>query len=561
MRKIDKNEIFYKTVTLIMLNVIYFMNVFSWKDLQICPDEMGYWTVGAWINGLDWSSVMSNSPYYGWGYGILLTPLFFLEDSIKMFYGAEILNIILINITYFIFMDLIRISNMTTNKSIIIVMPAIILLYPSNIVYSHTSMSEVLILCIFIATLDLYYRFVNKPSFLLESLLLFLCVYSISVHFRNLVIVAIISLFVFIMFIRKELKFKYLVLWLAGILLGYFGIMIIKDLLINAEYLADTGVYNTMNDNIGGYISTIRNIISIRGVQSIISKFLYIFCASFGLFCFGAIWIVKKLIDRKDIYFWSCILGISVCMIVATGLISVQNERIDSALYGRYMEIYVLPIILVALVMIADNEKIKNSNIVFIFSMGIIAFLFSRNFILQKDPNNIIELQISGVSGFPGAHIISNEVFYTDYMILIALLFMTIILGMHIYKRSAYAISIVAIIWICSGYNCWEDNINKDVFRFNTIRETAEEVVKYEDMNICYLLDEETQFTSYFDMYNLQFDILNKSLKCIRINEMDDLLAEDILVVHKVHPHALAAIRNLEIIWENERFYLVTKKK
>lgn len=54
----------------------------------IMPDEVGYWAAGATFAGLNWSGVMYMSPYYGYGYGFILSILFnIFDDSVKMFQG------------------------------------------------------------------------------------------------------------------------------------------------------------------------------------------------------------------------------------------------------------------------------------------------------------------------------------------------------------------------------------------------------------------------------------------------------------------------------------------
>ena len=38
----------------------------------IIDDEFGYWSVGAWLAGYDWSGVTQWCAYYSYGYGFVL---------------------------------------------------------------------------------------------------------------------------------------------------------------------------------------------------------------------------------------------------------------------------------------------------------------------------------------------------------------------------------------------------------------------------------------------------------------------------------------------------------
>ena len=51
----------------------------------VMPDELGYWSAGAFFSGHLWTDVMPLSPYYSYGYGLILAPLFFLQSPVVMF--------------------------------------------------------------------------------------------------------------------------------------------------------------------------------------------------------------------------------------------------------------------------------------------------------------------------------------------------------------------------------------------------------------------------------------------------------------------------------------------
>ena len=58
----------------------------------VLGDEFGYWTSAAYFFGYDWSGIASINGYFSFGYGLLLTPLFLLKDSVLMYRTAIVMN-------------------------------------------------------------------------------------------------------------------------------------------------------------------------------------------------------------------------------------------------------------------------------------------------------------------------------------------------------------------------------------------------------------------------------------------------------------------------------------
>ena len=130
-----KSYIFY--IVIIILVLLHNINVL--KDPYF-TDEIGYWAAGALFSGHDWSGAISHLPYYGYGYGIFLAPFFGLHDSVKMFHGAVLLNIVFVIGTFFNINFILKalFGNLDASKRIMAVFASC--MYVSNIVYAHMTL-------------------------------------------------------------------------------------------------------------------------------------------------------------------------------------------------------------------------------------------------------------------------------------------------------------------------------------------------------------------------------------------------------------------------------------
>lgn len=77
----------------LLVFIINIRHLGSIEFFTVLDDEFGYWGNAAYLAGLDWSGVISEIPYYSYGYSLLLVPLFFIFDNpIHMYKAAIILN-------------------------------------------------------------------------------------------------------------------------------------------------------------------------------------------------------------------------------------------------------------------------------------------------------------------------------------------------------------------------------------------------------------------------------------------------------------------------------------
>ena len=62
--------------------------------ISVIGDEFGYWSAAAFITDKPWHSLVSTNSYYGWGYGVILSPILYIlsQEPVVMYQTAIVVN-------------------------------------------------------------------------------------------------------------------------------------------------------------------------------------------------------------------------------------------------------------------------------------------------------------------------------------------------------------------------------------------------------------------------------------------------------------------------------------
>lgn len=143
-RQADRNQreryLFWLIAVILCFILVYLYgrNVFKFSTVWELGDEAGYLWNAAFFSHTDWDSFASVYSYYGYGYSLLLTPLFFIVDSgVELLWGTYIINIVLVVGTYWLLIKLLNEVNDGTNKIIFpfIALTACLIPYVASNVY------------------------------------------------------------------------------------------------------------------------------------------------------------------------------------------------------------------------------------------------------------------------------------------------------------------------------------------------------------------------------------------------------------------------------------------
>lgn len=558
---------------IIFLVVLHSINIGKAYMPYFVPDEIGYWSCAAWLNKINWAPVVSQGGYYGWGYGIFLAPLLKFFNGKFLYYSAICLNILFDILMYFLLISIFkRLKPKSTNDEISICALCVVS-YTYVTVYTQLTMTEILLSVLFLLSVRLLYWCLEKPG-ILSMICMILCLdFMIFVHFRMLVVViAIVPPLFLIKKYNMKFEKKYLLIAIAVLGIATMGGMILKNALIQEQYISNSTIYNMQNDSIIGRASGLLNIFSLdfwkNFLISIIGKWFYLCVSSMFLVVFGVYYLCKIMFTSKNnssrwlqgkvvaVYIFSAfILGLLLNAYTMS-----EPERIDQLYYGRYVENLLLPVLGIGILFSKELFDIKKMLLSMIITLVSSLILYSYSNMHSSRLANALPLQCSGVAGIP---VVENDkgTMYSITAVLIIILLAGIMYLILIKVNKKLFVCGVIVIWslianIALNRVIYEKDMMK---RYSEIYEASMRLSELEISNKeIYYVVMEKEGQAYYDSFFLQF-----CLKDTTLYITDDLFGKEmdnsvILIINKYLNNILTEqIENSTVIWENNRFYIL----
>ncbi|CAI3704674.1 membrane hypothetical protein [Clostridium neonatale] len=518
-----KIKSFMKNNTKLSLFVLFFIGN-SWFSLMMkktmaWPDEPLTLAVPAYLAGYDWSNIISSiKAYYGYGYSILLTPLFFIiKDSVYLYKAISVFNSVLVSfipmIAYIILEKYLKIEGLKKRIFISIVVG----LMPLYCTITKIAMNEAMLMLLVWVILLIWLECFNvkdtciQKKYLLSLLLSLVSIYGYTVHGRFIaVIIAIIIFDVIYKLLFKQNVIVWKIYAPLSIVLLFID-KIIKNLILNNIYniSSESELRNTFSNTLQ---NGIEQLLSIKGILVAIKQLIgYIFingAISFGII-FVAISIFVTLIKKNKIkngtfikdlenneqvinaiaYFSIVILsfilaiGINICFHIKTDIITCQ-------LYERYTVYLLGPILLFAFWGI-DNHLVKKKSLIISAILFIVICITTiiLEFIL---PGNVSKtsIDIPTLATFifkPGYKMGKISIKEFIWAVLFAIIIM-IIIYIYIYRKK-HKVCLVIILCIYLIVNIrgitgiWlamsKDSYNRTEVTYSFFRDMKELMPKY----------------------------------------------------------------------------------
>lgn len=404
-----------KMVLLVCSTIIFFLNIVHIQEMHqiiVLNDEFGYWSIAASLAGKNWGELISNTPYYGYGYSILLIPLFYLKCSMSRIYKIALL----INITLLIGSFLISVycgkkllSKM--NKYVVIISALLISFYPNTVVQAKIAWTETLLYFLFWVVVMLLIKIDQRPR--VWNITLFVCVlsYMFMVHQRTIGIIIAGGVILIILLLTKKIQWKQLGLLCILLILILSIHIIVKSNL--KEALWSGASIGNVND-FSGQVGIIPRIFSVEGMRNLFFSAAgraYYFLISGAIVGFLGIWKIcsrtyknRKLsasIFLANLPVVEIFVMLSFLSAVAIGIIAMLGsyERLDVIVYGRYMENTIGPILLIGFGKLFSDEKLHNN--IFIYFILLICCGWIVQYIMVNVNSEIFNSVCSvGLGGF-----------------------------------------------------------------------------------------------------------------------------------------------------------------
>lgn len=523
----------------------------DFNQLLLYDDEFGYWMASAYLTGTDWKSVGSEIPYYSYGYGFLiLTPIRLIFSSpATMYRAAIVVNGLLLVGSYWIARNVAHQLFEDANQMLIDVVCFVVMLYPSNLTFSHIAWAECTLVFVFWVFVWLSLRVIKKPSVLNHIGIAAVVMYLYVVHQRTLgVAIATVMVMVWCFCVDKSRRKSIIVFAVTMV-----GLMVVHKLiktdLLNEYYFNNLKVDR---NNMGGQIDKLANILTGEGLlnllASIVGKLFYFAVGTVMMMWWCAEFLVKNAVSyfeksfnkkQKRIaenlsstvsiwYFWLLLAFAGTFLISAIFLMDVSRN--DVLLYGRYVEYMIGIYFLIGIMMFLKDGKWLSKTVVYFFVVFAGAW-FSQN-VLDK----------CGLTSYQAYHSICTSLFlkkgvsadgavweYAVFGFVFSIFVMLLIKAepwkKHDFARKAIAILSVVCLFVHTAYGLVFSTVTeKQLLRIVNIQNVVSWIdVVDNDMsqNVYYLSNTESRYWSE----SFQFLLAEKPLTVIHSDEVD--LSED----------------------------------
>lgn len=365
---------------------VFFLRIFYISKVKgpfVYADEMGYWGHAANLTGNTWAGVMNGMPWYAFGYSLLLAPVFLITTDIVLMYRIAIVaNAALGLLSFYLAYKAVQRLQpefVGVSKQAIFAFTAVS--FSAYIFNSYIAWSETLLSFLVWMILYEFILLEESPRCWKGILLGITAGYSYMVHNRMLAVVAAVLFILIFLLWNNKIK-----VWHAVCVIGSIAIVFCVNSMMK-QYLNHLLTDNVMLQAIGmssGFsksnslseqVMKLRQIFTLDGFENFILNVLgqvwQALSATYLLAGFGIAFCTRKAymaIKKKELFslylFPVMALAFTILM---TSLFFIDNRdsvgsgaiRIDTFFYGRYNDIFMGLLVMMALLWLDSHIQMK----------------------------------------------------------------------------------------------------------------------------------------------------------------------------------------------------------
>lgn len=343
----------------ILIFLLYVVNLPDIHTVWELVDEYGYLANAAYLSGIEWGQI--TNLYYGYGYSLLLVPLFWIFDSgIEIIRSAMFINIICVMVLFHVQNSLMSKLFKRVNRNVIVITSLCLCFYP----YLAASVLKVLPECLltlmtWICGLLLYLALdTQKMQYYIT--LAFAVSYTFFVHTRSFVFIAVLILVLLITLIQKQTCIRKIAVFGVFCVILFILGTILKNYIIDGIYSSDlfgkgVAIGNTVSiSDIVERLYAFVSGFSWEHIRSLSCKVFYLYVATAGMLFVGIIcmlseakneWKKQRKISIETIIIFMYVLA-TILMILALVVNPMGiGENSGRHFYARYYEYIVGPVI------------------------------------------------------------------------------------------------------------------------------------------------------------------------------------------------------------------------
>lgn len=415
MKKIVKKFLSrYKFQICIFLGIFLFKTIvnlcFGTLVLTTGQDEFGTIAGASYFAGFDWSGIVSELKYYGFGYSMLMAPVYWIFDNPRVIFQVMIaFNSICLGVSGVICYNIIRdIFNIDDNRFNVIVSITSTffscILLNSNAVFNECALMMIEWILVYLLLLMQKKKDAGQSTLVMTIVFSLISIYGFTVHTRIIYVLGASFIFMVMYFILKR-KILVNIPAFVGIMgVGYIFVQkLIKFVQLKIWLTNDPEKLRNSVSNLGGYFGNVSYLKSASGIKGFVytlwGQVYGMFSLSGGIFAIAIcifIFIILSLILKKKMEqvdgnlvtlgAFLCSLMMAVLLLTALGVLDLVEENVLAGtasrwyLYTRYWAMCGQITVMFVLVFFKKQEKV--SKILIGASVAVFA-LVSLGFVLK----------------------------------------------------------------------------------------------------------------------------------------------------------------------------------
>lgn len=578
---LKKNKFLNKDQVIILLFgfillCYYYSNIENIYTIWELDDEAGYIFNASLFSKDNWREVFSNvTAYYGYGYSLILIPLFYLCDSgLALIRGVIGVNIFCILLLYFMQIAVMSKILPECKKSVLSVCSAIMCLLPYLVASSMKTICEVYLTLVVWTIAWILYKAIESKKNIYYILLYIATAYIFFVHTRSIAIVGAVWGVLLFQMLYAEKKKKAIISFVLGLVLfaiSYILFNCVKAYILN---ILGTGTVIKQNETVINVISSnyildrIKWLFSPENLSiyfhSVVGKLFYLIVATAGIFLFGIGYEFKRVKEKKalflkenflELYFvLAFILMMGLCVVSGTG------DTYEYFIYGRYYEYTISFIVFMGIYYLSGEESQNILNYIWVLIIILCAGLLAARLDIFTVQNSV-NLDTNRYVGFSyGISKTNDWKTLIFYMTIFSVAIMVCFALIRNIKYRIVLVLLVLLFWFLVNNEIALDKIDSTQKTLESDIDFIQNIQENEQNIPVYFIYEPYKYDKYFT--RIQVHLKDKIMKVILPEDVQTISKEAYIITY-IDSTASKQFRNdtqYELLSKTVHYKLYLKK-
>lgn len=547
-------KVSYK-VLLVLYSILIFVlslrHLPELHQLYVLHDEFGYWANAAFFAGNDWSGISTISPYYSYGYSLVIAPLFWIfENPLTVYKAALCLNAVFYVCSFLVSFVCARKLFPAIRPGVAATICLVAALYCNNLMQCGMAWSEPFIYLMYWVSCLTLICYLEKYQ--MRWLVLFgvelVFLYTIHQRALGVLLAGILVAAVLFLFGRQSDSSGKRTVLQAFAFVGTVAVCLCLSILVK-KYLQDnlwvwdaTQADIASRNDYSGQLTKVREILTSFDtfkdfLISVAGKVFYLLAASALLIFWGAkdalVRVVGSFREKKvtSSAIWLYFLLSTAAALGINAIFCTFMERTDGYVYGRYMEYTIGPLLLIGLVCLYEKKE-RMWSLVSGGALLVISGLAVKKYL--EMPGAYVFINSAGTSLF---YETSTQLFHTLDCILAAGILAVVLFVLSHFPKKKW-LSLLAVVplvgfWFFSAENVLENGPlfwQKYIKNVSVIAETVEELDGDTEIPIYYIENPDAGDTAW-RIEQVQFLMPDRKICKIEYDDLTDL-GGDYYLIH-----------------------------